>query len=114
MERLGLKLAGLSCVACAKAIEQAIALVPGVIESNVNFDLELATVGYDRQATTAEVIIQAVTTAGYQATSIDTLVGVASSRNETLCLRQALPTRWQRLRFAHTERESQFIYIGGD
>ena len=84
MERLGLKLAGLSCVACAKAIERAIAHVPGVVESNVNFDLELATVGYDRQATTAEVIIQAVTTAGYQATSIDTIVGVASSRNETL------------------------------
>ena len=87
MERLGLKLAGLSCVACAKAIEQAIAHVPGVVESNVNFDLEIATVRYDRQATTAEVIIQAVTTAGYQATSIDSIVGVASSRNETLRLR---------------------------
>ena len=93
MERLGLKLAGLSCVACAKAIEQAIALVPGVIESNVNFDLELATVGYDRQATTAEVIIQAVTTAGYQATSIETINRNLSTSVETNLVLQRSPVQ---------------------
>jgi P-type Cu+ transporter len=71
MERLGLKLGGLSCAACASTVDRAIAHVPGVVESNVNFALELATVDYDRQTTTAEAIIQAVTTAGYQATSID-------------------------------------------
>ncbi len=71
MERIGLKLEGSIGAACARTIERAIACVPGVVELNVNFDLKLATVGYDRQATTAEAIIQAVTTAGYQATSIE-------------------------------------------
>ena len=93
MERLGLKLAGLSCVACAKAIEQAIAHVPGVVESNVNFDLEIATVRYDRQATTAEVIIQAVTTAGYQATSIETINRNLSTSVETNLVLQRPPVQ---------------------
>ena len=93
MERLGLKLAGLSCVACAKAIEQAIAHVPGVVESNVNFDLEIATVRYDRQATTAEVIIQAVTTAGYQATSIETINRNLSTSVETNLVLQRSPVQ---------------------
>jgi P-type Cu+ transporter len=70
MERLGLKLGGMSCAACASAVDRAIAHVPGVVESNVNFALELATIEYDRHKTTAEAIIQAVTTAGYQATSL--------------------------------------------
>jgi P-type Cu+ transporter len=67
MERLGLKLGGMSCAACANAVDRAIAHVPGVVESNVNFALELATIGYDRHKTTAEAIIQAVKKAGYQA-----------------------------------------------
>lgn len=71
MESLGLKLGGMSCTTCAKTIEAEIAHVPGVIRSNVNFALEQATVGYDRQKTNVEAIIQAVTTAGYQAIPIE-------------------------------------------
>ncbi len=74
MERLSLKLGGMSCAACAKAIDRAIAGVPGVVKSNVNFALELATIEYDRHKTTAEAIIQAVTTAGYQAISFSLTV----------------------------------------
>jgi P-type Cu+ transporter len=70
MERLGLKLGGMSCAACANTVDRVIARIPGVVESNVNFALELATVEYDRHKTTAAAIIEAVTTAGYQATSI--------------------------------------------
>ncbi|WP_373542352.1 heavy metal translocating P-type ATPase [Chamaesiphon sp.] len=71
MERIGLKLEDSIGTACATAIERTIDCVPGVVESQVNFELKLATVRYDRHTTTAEAIIQAVTTAGYQATSID-------------------------------------------
>ena len=34
-------------------------------------------------------------------------VGIGSSRNETLCLRQALPTRWQRLRLPRLRNENR-------
>jgi P-type Cu+ transporter len=71
MERLGLKLGGMSCAACANTVEDAIIHVPGVIESNVNFALERATLDYDPQQTTPQAIVQAVVNAGYQATPID-------------------------------------------
>jgi P-type Cu+ transporter len=71
MERLGLKLGGMSCAACANTIEEAIIHVPGVIESNVNFALERATLDYDPQQTTPQAIVQAVVNAGYQAIPID-------------------------------------------
>ena len=71
MERLGLKLGGMSCGACANTVEAAIVHVPGVIGSNVNFALERATIDYNQQETSPEVIIRAVIGAGYQATKID-------------------------------------------
>ena len=71
MERLGLKLGGMSCGACANTVEAAIVHVPGVIGSNVNFALERATIDYNQQETSPEVIIEAVIRAGYQATKID-------------------------------------------
>jgi P-type Cu+ transporter len=71
MERLGLKLGGMSCAACANTVEEAIIHVPGVIGSNVNFALERATLDYDPQQTTPQAIVQAVVNAGYQAIPID-------------------------------------------
>ncbi len=65
MKRLGLKLGGMSCAACASAIDGAISCLPGAIESNVNFALEQATIVYDERKTSAEAIIQAVIKAGY-------------------------------------------------
>jgi P-type Cu+ transporter len=71
MERLGLKLGGMSCAACANTVDEAIIHVPGVIESHVNFALERATLDYDPQQTTPQAIVQAVIDAGYQAIPID-------------------------------------------
>jgi P-type Cu+ transporter len=71
MKRLGLKLGGMSCAACASAIDRVIARLPGAIESNVNFALEQATIVYDERKTSAEDIIQAVIKAGYQATATE-------------------------------------------
>jgi P-type Cu+ transporter len=76
MERLDLKLGGMSCAACAKTIEGAITHVPGVIESNVNFALERATLDYDPQQTNPQAIVQAVVDAGYQAIPIDSTAPV--------------------------------------
>lgn len=65
METLTLKLRGMSCASCAKSIERAIREVPGVVESNVNFGIEQATITYNPKQTNLEKIQEAVTSAGY-------------------------------------------------
>ncbi|MEG3847451.1 heavy metal translocating P-type ATPase [Microcoleus sp. herbarium19] len=67
MDSLTLKLRGMSCAGCASSIEQAIKSVPGVIECNVNFGMEQATIQYDSKQTSLETIQSAVDAAGYQA-----------------------------------------------
>jgi Cu+-exporting ATPase len=67
MKTVNLRLKGMSCAGCANSIERAIQAVPGVVESNVNFALEQATVQYRPEFTSLEAIQQAVTDAGYVA-----------------------------------------------
>jgi P-type Cu+ transporter len=67
MEDLNLKLQGMSCASCANSIEKAILNVPGVVESNVNFSIDRATIRYDPQQTRIDIITKAVTDIGYQA-----------------------------------------------
>ncbi|MBW4623978.1 MAG: heavy metal translocating P-type ATPase [Brasilonema octagenarum HA4186-MV1] len=70
MDTLTLKLRGMSCASCARNVEQAIRSVPGVIDSNVNFGAEQASVKYDPRKTSLEKIQQAVEDAGYSAYSL--------------------------------------------
>ena len=70
METLHLQLKGMACASCAHAIEQAIQSVPGVIECNVNFGTEQATVKYHTKQTDSEQITYAVTEVGYSADPI--------------------------------------------
>ncbi len=67
MEELSLKLQGMSCVSCANNIERAILHVPGVVNCNVNFGTDQATVRYDTQQTNSNIICQAVANVGYEA-----------------------------------------------
>ncbi len=67
MDKLTLKLRGMSCATCASSIEQAIQSVPGVIEGHVNFGAEQATLLYNPQQTNLETIQAAVEASGYQA-----------------------------------------------
>jgi len=62
-----LKLRGMSCASCASRIEQAIKSVSGVVECNVNFALDRATIQYNPQKTNLEILQKAVTDAGYGA-----------------------------------------------
>lgn len=70
MDTLTLKLRGMSCAGCARSIEKAIKVVPGVTEVNVNFAAEQATVEYDTRKTNLEKIQDAVEAAGYSAYSL--------------------------------------------
>lgn len=67
MDNLTVKLQGMSCASCASSIEQAIKSVPGVIECNVNFGMEQASIQYDSQKTSLAKIQATVDAAGYKA-----------------------------------------------
>ncbi|MEZ2301732.1 MAG: heavy metal translocating P-type ATPase [Microcoleus sp.] len=67
MDNLTVKLQGMSCASCASSIEQAIKSVPGVMECNVNFGMEQASIQYDSQKTSLAKIKEAVDAAGYKA-----------------------------------------------
>ncbi len=69
-ENINLKLRGMSCASCASRVETAIRSVPGVIEGNVNFGAEQATVIYNPQQTSVKAIQEAVSAAGYAAYSL--------------------------------------------
>ncbi|MEH2285819.1 MAG: heavy metal translocating P-type ATPase [Nostoc sp.] len=70
MDTLTLKLRGMSCAACANNIEKAIRSVSGVIDCNVNFGAEQATIKYDRSLANLEKIQAAIASAGYSSDSL--------------------------------------------
>jgi P-type Cu+ transporter len=65
MDTLTLKLRGMSCASCANNVDQAIRLVSGVIDCNVNFPAAQATINYDSQRTDLKTIQAAIDAAGY-------------------------------------------------
>ncbi|MGC1219453.1 MAG: heavy metal translocating P-type ATPase [Phormidesmis sp.] len=62
-----LALKGMSCAACANAVEKAIRQVPGVSSVQVNFATEQASLDYDSRKTSLATIQAAVADAGYEA-----------------------------------------------
>ncbi|MGC9505153.1 heavy metal translocating P-type ATPase [Baaleninema sp.] len=71
VQTVNLSLQGMSCAACANAIEKSIANVPGVKHCNVNFATHQATVRYQDDTTDIDTIQKAVSDAGYSAKPID-------------------------------------------
>ena len=70
MNNITLKLKGMSCASCANNVEQAILAVPGVIDCNVNFGAEQATINYEPQQTNLTEIKAAIEDAGYSSFSM--------------------------------------------
>jgi Cu+-exporting ATPase len=70
LDQATLKLRGMSCASCANNIEQAIRLVPGVMECAVNFGAEQASITYDPRRTDLGEIQEAVSEAGYSSFSL--------------------------------------------
>jgi copper chaperone CopZ len=72
-DRIALKLTGMTCGGCARAIERVLSRVPGVKSAKVDFGLGLAVVS---GAASAAELIAAIEAAGYGAQPIDrTLTG---------------------------------------
>ncbi|MEM9926845.1 MAG: heavy metal translocating P-type ATPase [Cyanobacteria bacterium P01_D01_bin.50] len=89
MDILTLKLRGMSCASCASNIEKIINSVSGVIECNVNFSAEQATVKYNPQKTDLKQIQDAVDAAGYSATPMQSQVAIALEDEEDKATRLA-------------------------
>ena len=65
IEKINLKLRGMSCASCANSIEKAISNVPGVSSCNVNFGAEQAAIEYNSRQTSIKDLQNAVEEAGY-------------------------------------------------
>jgi P-type Cu+ transporter len=61
-----LKIGGMTCSACAKAVERAVKKVEGVSEASVNFATEKLHVSYDGNKTNHDTVKSAVKKAGYE------------------------------------------------
>lgn len=70
LDQATLRLRGMSCVACASNIEQAIRSVPGVAECAVNFAAEQASITYDSRRTDLGTLQDAIREAGYASFSL--------------------------------------------
>ena len=82
MEDLNLKLKGMSCASCANSIEKAILGVPGVVEGNVNFSIDRASVRYDPKQTNINIITKAVIDIGYEAQIIPADLGIEDNSGD--------------------------------
>jgi Cu+-exporting ATPase len=71
-----LKIQGMTCAACAKAVERAVRKLPGVVEANVNFASEKLSVSFDETKVTVADIQESIKKAGYE--------GQIDSANKTL------------------------------
>ncbi|WP_238903379.1 heavy metal translocating P-type ATPase [Clostridium sp. YIM B02506] len=67
-----LKIEGMTCAACAKAVERATKKLNGVIESNVNFATEKLNISYDSSIVRVSDIKNAIAKAGYKALEEET------------------------------------------
>ena len=73
---------GMSCTACAKAVERAMKKLEGVTDSSVNYAMEKLTITFDPEQVTGRDIKRAVEKAGYKAVDEDTLKDEDNSKKE--------------------------------
>jgi len=59
---------GMTCKFCPITIRKALQKVPGVIKATADFDTKTATVTFDSQKTTTEILIKTTANAGYPST----------------------------------------------
>jgi P-type Cu+ transporter len=64
--KVEIKIGGMSCAMCVKAVENSLRKVPGIEELTVNLATEQAYVSYDDKKTNLEAMQKAIESAGYQ------------------------------------------------
>lgn len=74
-------IAGMTCTACAKAVERSVNKIEGVNEGNVNFATEKLSIEFDQSKTSLEAIRLAISEAGYEAVEVDSASGADEHQN---------------------------------
>lgn len=77
-----MKIEGMTCASCAKAVERATNKLDGVIEASVNLATEKLTISYDPNKLKVSDIRKAVEKAGYKAIEEETTVDADKERKE--------------------------------
>ncbi|MBU5485209.1 heavy metal translocating P-type ATPase [Clostridium sp. MSJ-11] len=77
-----LKIEGMTCASCAKAVERATRKVSGVTEANVNYATEKLNISYEPSKTKVSDIKKAIEKAGYKAIEEETTVDTDKERKE--------------------------------
>jgi Cu+-exporting ATPase len=67
LDRVELKIKGMTCAACAARLEKALNRLDGVVKAAINFAMETASVEYNSSQVTVKEMIKAVQRAGYDA-----------------------------------------------
>lgn len=67
MKKISLPIIGMHCASCARLIEKKLIKTDGVIDANVNYASEIATVGFDEKITNEEKLVKAINETGYKA-----------------------------------------------
>ncbi len=93
-EKTAIKVGGMTCVMCARTIEEALSRLPGVTEANVNLAAEKAYVTYNPRVTAPEDMRKAVESAGYQYLGVEGEIGEAE---EDLIRQRELKGRQKRV-----------------
>lgn len=70
-EKKSIKIGGMTCVMCSRAVTDALKGVPGVVDVDVNLGTERARVTYNPQLATAADLHRAIEEAGYQYLGIE-------------------------------------------
>jgi len=65
-EKVALRVGGMTCVMCARSIENALSRLPGVVSASINLGAEKALVTYNPRLTTISEMRSAIEGAGYQ------------------------------------------------
>ncbi len=76
LNKLDLRISGMSCASCVAKIEKGLSRVPGVVEAKVNFATEKATIEYDPSEANPSDLVGTVEELGYAAQSHKVILSV--------------------------------------
>lgn len=82
MENKLLKIEGMTCAACAKAVERASKKLDGVSEANVNFATEKLNISFEPSKVRVSDIKKAIEKAGYKASEEETTLDMDKEKKE--------------------------------
>ena len=71
-KRISLSLFGMHCASCAAIIEKSLKKAPGVVQANINFAAEKASIVFDPQKTNIKTLLSVISVAGYRGEEINT------------------------------------------